>query len=328
MEPLGPRPTPRPSGTHMRGKPRRRVLRTSPATYDDKDIPSVWHSLEDPHYRRWLLRACLYEFFGALVLIYIQAASGETLLRLGLPAFVNDALGHGLAGFIAVYITYHVSGAVLNPALVLGLWLTRRFDALTALLYTIMHAGGSIAGAGLLRASLQSLTLGLGVPRLVNGITVAQGILMTSVLGAVLIWMFSMSYLRGRYFFYRNHYRFHGNSPSYPAHAALVAFGWNAGIEAAFVNSIGSGPNPIRWLGPAIITGRFQHWSVWIAGPYIGVLIGAALYGIDVALLRPDRTRVDTNQVKEADAKQRQRQGTKTALAPDPPLTVPILQEL
>lgn len=314
--------------THMRGRPRARLLRSSPDTHDKDDIPSAWHSLEDPHYRRWLVRACLYEFFGTFILIYIQAASGETLLRLGTPAFVNDALGHGLAAFIAVYITFHVSGAIFNPALALGLWLTRRFDALTVLLYSVMHVGASIAAAGVLRASLQSLTQGLGVPRLVNGISVAQGLLMTSVLGVALIWMFSMAYLRGRYFYYRNHYRVHGNSPTYPAHAALVAFGWNAGVEAAFVNSIGSGPNPVRWLGPAIITGRLQHWAVWIAGPFIGVLIGAALYGIDVALLRPDRSRIDTTQVREADAKQRWRQGTKTPLAPEPPFSIPILQEL
>lgn len=318
------------SETHMQGKPRARLFHTASSSkeIDKTDAPSFWHSLDDPQYRRWLMRACLYEFFGTFILIYIQAASAETLSRVGLPAFVNDALGHGLGAFVAVYIAFHVSGGVFNPALSLGLWLTHRLDALTAALYTLVQVAGSIAAAATLRVSLFSLTQGLGVPRLVSGVNVGQGILITAVLGVMMLWMFNMANLRGRYFYYRNHYRFHGNSPSYPAHAALVAFGWNGAIEAAFVNSTGSGPNPVRWLGPAVITGRFVDWPVWVAGPYIGVLIGAALYGLDVALFRPDRAHIDHNQEEQADAKQRQRQGTKTNLAPAPPLTIPILQEL
>lgn len=317
-----------PAGAHMRGKPRVRLFAPSFAYDKDGDTPSVWHSLNDPHYRRWLQRACLYELFGTFILVYIQAASGETLLRIGTPAFVNDALGHGLAAMIAVYITVHVSGGVLNPALTLGLWFTRRIDALTTVLYTVMQVGGSVAAAGVLRGSLHSLTRGLGVPRLVPGISAAQGLLIMSVLGVFLMWMFSMSFLRGRYFYYRNHYRFYNGSPTLPTHSALVAFGWNAGVEAGFVNSVGSGPNPVRWLGPALVTGRYANWTVWICGPYIGVLIGVALYGLDVALLRPDRTRIDKDQLQRADRVQRHRQGTKTSLAPDPPHTVAILEEM
>lgn len=291
--------------------------------------PSIWHELWDPEYRRWLLRACVYEFVGTFILIYIQAASGESLIRVGTPAFANDALGHGLAAFIAVYITYHVSGAILNPALAVGLWFTRRLDALTVALFVIVESAASIAAAGLLRASIQSLTQGVGVPRLINGVTRAQGVLIMSVLGVFLLWMFAFAFLRGRYFYYKNRYHFHGDSPVYPAHAGLIAFAWNAGVEAAFVNTVGSGPNPVRWLGPAIITGRYNNWPVWISGPFIGVLIGVVLYGIDVQVLRPDRSRIDGTHRRRALVRQKDRQGTRSYRAPDPPLTVPdIITEL
>lgn len=292
---------------------------------DSIQQPGVFHSLRDAEYRRWVLRACLYEFVGTVVLIYIQAASGETLLRVGAPTFVNDALGHGLAGLVATYICVHVSGAMFNPALTLGFWLSRRIDALTMVGYVIAQVVGSIAAAGLLRGSLHSLTLGLGVPRLVAGLSRGNGLLIMAVLGVFLFWFFAMGMLRGRYFFYRNRYRMHGNSPTYPALSALMAFGWNGAVEAAFVNTTGTGPNPVRWLGPAIVTGRYNNWVVWIFGPFIGVLIGVGIYAIDVVFLRPDRTRIDTTQQLEAAAKQGRRQQTlpHTTQSPPPPVQLP-----
>lgn len=300
------------------------TIQSRPAR-SDLPQPGLWHSFEDPEYRRWLVRACSYEFIGTLILIYIQAASGETLLRLGTPAFANDALGHGLAALVATYICVHVSGAMFNPAMTLGFWLSRRIDAVTMGGFILAQVSGSIAAAGLLRASLRSLTLGLGVPRLVNGLSLGGGLLITSILGVFMFWFFAMTFLRGRYFFYRNRYRMHGASPTYPTHSALLAFGWNGAVEAAFVNTIGSGPNPVRWLGPAIIAGRYNNWVVWICGPFIGVLIGVALYGLDAALFRPDRTRIDAWQQQQAARKQGERQGTRphSSQAPPPPGRLP-----
>lgn len=228
----------------------------------DSDAPSLWHELWDSNYRWWLLRATAYEFFGTFILIYMQAASGETLNRLGLAASANDALGHGLAAGVAVYITVHVSGALLNPAMTLGFWFSRRLDLLTVFFFTLAQVAGSIAAAGLLRASIQSLTTGLGVPRLAVGISIGAGILIQATLAVFLFWVMGMMFLRSRYFWYRNRYRVHGNSPIRPALAALMAFVWNGGVEAAFVSTVGSGPNPVRWLGPAIVAGRYAGWYV------------------------------------------------------------------
>ena len=285
--------------------------------------PSWWHSLHDPEYQLWLARACFYEFLGTFILIYIQAASGETLIRLGAPAFVNDALGHGLAGLVATYICVHVSGAMFNPALTLGFWLSARIDFLTMLGYWVMQVAGSLAGAGLLRGSIRSLTQGLGVPRLNTALSEGEGILIIATLGVFMFWFFAMAMLRGRYFFYRGRYRIHGNSPMYPAHAALMAFGWNGAVEAAFVNTVGSGPNPVRWLGPAIVAGRDNDWAVWSMGPFIGVVIGVGIYALDVILLRPNRARVNRNQEREADHRQRRRQSTPHPRAPEPPFQLP-----
>ena len=244
-------------------------------------------------------------------------ASGETLNRIGIGASVNDALGHGLGAAVATFICVHVSGALFNPAMSMAFWLTRRIDGLTALCFTAAQIIGSIASAGILRASLQSLTSGLGVPRL-TGLLLWHGVLIEAVLGAFLVWFTAMGFIRGRYYWYRNRYRHHGTSPLSGPMAALMSFVWNGAVEAAFVGTVGSGPNPGRFLGPAIVSGRLSNWPVWIAGPYIGALIGVGLYWLDVALLRPDRTNIDASHRAEADARQARRQGS--VMAPNPPV--------
>jgi len=105
----------------------------------DADAPSIWHELWDPRYRRWLMRATLYEFIGNFILIYIQAASGETLNRVGLVASVNDALGHGLGAAVAIYVIAHVTGGFVNPAITLAFWFTRRIDLLTVVCFTLVR---------------------------------------------------------------------------------------------------------------------------------------------------------------------------------------------
>jgi len=251
--------------------------------------PSIWHDLGSPHYRRWLLRATLYEFGGSLLMIFLMAASAESLVRIGNAVLTNDAMGHGMAAFIATYITIHVSGALLNPALTLAMWTIRRLDALTVVTFTLAQAAGSLAAAGILRGGLGTLTRGVGVPLLTGGVSVGQGILLEAMMGGFLFWLMAVHYLRGQYFFYKNAYHFHHPGPVRPIFSALMAFAYAAGFEAAFVTTVGTGPNPIRWLGPAVVSGSYTNWPVWLAGPYAGTLIGAGIYLVDWAFLRPER---------------------------------------
>ncbi len=290
--------------------------------------PSLWHDLGNARYRRWLLRASLYEYLGSFIFVLIMAASGESLQRLGNVVIGNDALGHGLAAFVATYIVVHISGAVLNPALAMGLWLTRRIDALTVVTYTLAEVAGSLTAAGLLRAAIGNLTRGVGVPILDPRISVGQGILIEAMLGFILFFVMVMHYMRGRYFWYGKGYRFHLVGPVPPIHSALMAFGFAGAAEAAFVTTVGTGPNLIRWLGPAVVAGTYVNWPVWVTGPYIGVLAGAVTYGIDASLLRPDRTAIDLGTAKLADRDQRRQQGTRTAHAPEPPGSIPLIEDL
>ncbi len=250
---------------------------------------SRWHNFSDPTYGRWLIRVAFYEFFGSFVLVLIQMASGESLIRLGASAGVNDIFAHGLAGYISAFMVAHVSGAVLNPALSLGLFFTGRLDFVSFIVYSIVQVCGGIAATGLFRLAMGSTVHNLGLPTLLNGISVWNGFWFEVMLGFIMMFYFAMIMLRGRWFWYKNGWHFHHQHPPRTSQLGLTSFAWNAGVEAAVVTTISSGPNPIRWLGPAVLRRQFQNWQVWILGPYVGVLLALPFYLLDAALLRPER---------------------------------------
>ena len=272
--------------------------------------PSRWANFDRPGYARWLVRAFAAEFLGSLILILFQSASAESLRRpiAGAPAtgtLIGDILGHAFGAAVPTFIFAHITTAVFNPALALGLWFLQRFDLLTVVVFTIAQVLGSFAASGLLLASLGTTRTGLGIPMLGVGISTGRGILMETGAGAIMFGFFAVTYLRGRSYRYllAYHRHFWGN-PMPAGMAALMAFMWNGAIESVFVKTIGSGPNPvrqslppatppnprqIRWLGPAILTGTYADWPVWIVAPYFGVIVGMLIYGADVWFLRPLR---------------------------------------
>ena len=46
----------------------------------------------------------------------------------------------------------------------------------------------------------------------------------------------------------------------------------------AFGPFTGAAVNPARWLGPALASGTWRDWYVWIVGPVAGGIIAAVLY--------------------------------------------------
>lgn len=308
-----PRPRPPPHDASRRATPPLPGLDLSP--------PSAWHELQRAEYVRWLVRATLFEFLGTFVMIYNQAAVGDAMLREGFAVFATaDILGHGLAAFVATFCVVHVTGAIFNPALSAGLWISQRIDALTAALFVCAQCAASLAAAAVLYGGLQDVPgLTLGVPQLHPAIALWRGVALEVVWGAILFWFTAAVFLRGRYYWYRGRYTLHGARPISAVQASIAAFGWGACVEACFVSTMGTSPNPARWLGPAVIAGEYANWPVWVVGPFLGVAGAALLYALDAAYLRPNRAFTEQGVALEAAAEQRRRQGSKTARADRPP---------
>jgi len=94
----------------------------------------------------------LAEFIGTFWLVL--GGCGSAMLAAGFPdmgiGFAGVSLAFGLTVLTIVYALGHVSGAHLNPAVSIGLWVGGRFEAKEILPYVISQILGGLAGAGVL----------------------------------------------------------------------------------------------------------------------------------------------------------------------------------
>ncbi len=92
------------------------------------------------------------EFIGTFWLVL--GGCGSAVLAAGFPGlgigFVGVAIAFGLTVLTIVYALGHVSGAHLNPAVSVGLWLGRRFDGKEVLPYIAAQVVGGIVAAAVL----------------------------------------------------------------------------------------------------------------------------------------------------------------------------------
>lgn len=92
------------------------------------------------------------EFIGTFWLVF--GGCGSALLAAGVPdvgiGFVGVSLAFGLTVLTIAYSLGHISGAHLNPAVSIGLWMGGRFNVKELLPYIGAQILGGIAAAGVL----------------------------------------------------------------------------------------------------------------------------------------------------------------------------------
>ncbi len=205
-------------------------------------------------------RKLVAEAVGTFTLIFIGAGS----IVLG-GSLVAIALAHGLAIALMVSMLGHISGGLFNPALTLGLWVTRRLDHLNTVAYIIAQFVGAAVGAlalialypdGLREAS------NLGTPMLASGVTFVQGVGIE-----VLLTVFLMLVVFGTALDSRG------------PRVGGFAIGLVITMDILAAGPLtGAAMNPARALGPALLDGTWDDHLVYWIGPIIGAVLAALLY--------------------------------------------------
>lgn len=94
------------------------------------------------------MKRYLAEFIGTFVLVF--ASCGSAVIAGELIGFVGVSLAFGLSLMAMVYAIGPISGCHINPAVTLGIILSKKMDAKYAAGYMLAQVLGAIAAAAIL----------------------------------------------------------------------------------------------------------------------------------------------------------------------------------
>lgn len=215
-----------------------------------------------------------------------EALAAFTLVFAGCGAVISDARYHGALGsvgislvfglviMVMVYATGHLSGAHINPAVTIAFTLTRHFSPRDAVAYVAAQAAGATLGALALLGVWTSRPAHLGatVPTVGAGSAFLYELLLTAFLMFVIMAVATDTRAVGA--------------------AAAIAIGGTIGLDALVGGPVtGASMNPARSFGPALVSGTWTDFWVYVAGPIAGAAAGALAY----QLIRGQRPRQDSN---------------------------------
>jgi MIP family channel proteins len=167
----------------------------------------------------------------------------------------------GLVIMVMIYATGHLSGAHINPAVTLAFTLTRHLPRAEAAVYIGAQVAGAVAAAVVLLAIWpdQPAQLGATVPSVGAGSALVYELVLTAILMFVIMAVATDTRAVGA--------------------AAAIAIGGTVGLDAIFGGPVtGASMNPARSLGPALASGTWTDFWVYLAGPVLGAAAGALAY--------------------------------------------------
>ncbi len=204
-----------------------------------------------------------------------EGMAAFALVFAGCGAIVSDARSHGALGavgvsltfgliiLVMVYATGHLSGAHINPAVTIAFTLGRHFPARDALAYIAAQLLGATAGALVLLAAWpdQPAQLGATTPSVGVGAALLYEVLLTAVLMFVITAVATDTRAVGA--------------------AAAIAIGGAVALDALFGGPVtGASMNPARSFGPALASGEWGDFWIYVAGPVAGAAMG--LFGYEL----------------------------------------------
>lgn len=227
------------------------------------------------------MKKIIAEFIGTLWLVL--GGCGSAVLAAGYPelgiGFVGVSLAFGLTVVTMAYAIGHISGAHLNPAVSIGLWVGGRFEKKELLPYIAAQVLGGIAGAGIL------YLIASGKPGFELGGFAANGygehspggysMLAALVTEVVMTFMFLIIILGAT----------HSKAPK--------GFGGLAiGLGLTLIHLISipvtnTSVNPARSTSQALFVGDWATGQLWLF--WVAPIVGAILAGVAYKYMSPEK---------------------------------------
>ena len=202
------------------------------------------------------------EFLGTFWLVL--GGCGSAVLA---AAFPNVGIGlHGVAlafGLTVVTMAYavgHISGGHFNPAVTIAFSVAKLFKWAEVIPYIVAQLTGAFLASLLMKILFPSnTTLGATLP--------AGSELQSFILEAVLTFFLMLVIL------------FTSQGSKEVGVMAGIAIGATVLLEAMFAGPIcGASMNPARSIAPAIVSGVFTSFWIYIAAPIVGALLATLVW--------------------------------------------------
>jgi len=216
------------------------------------------------------------EFFGTFWLVF--AGCGAAVLAAGVAdvgiGWLGVALAFGLTVLTMVYAVGHISGGHFNPAVSIGLWAGKRFDAKELLPYIVTQVVAAIAAMGVLyviangKAGFSAAESGFAANG--YGAHSPEGYsMLAAIVAEFVLTFFFLLVIMG------------ATDKRAPKGFAPVAIGLALTlIHLVCVPITNASVNPARSIGPALFVGGWALSQLWlfILVPIVGALAGGAVY--------------------------------------------------
>lgn len=214
------------------------------------------------------------EFIGTFWLVL--GGCGSAVLAAAFPelgiGFVGVAFAFGLTVVVMAYSLGHISGAHLNPAVSVGLWMAGRFNSKELLPYIVSQVLGGIAGAAVL------YLIASGKPGFELGGFAANGYgehspggysMLSGLVSEVVMTFIFLLVIIG------------ATHPKAPAGFGGLAIGLALTlIHLISIPVTNTSVNPARSTSQAIFVGDWalsQLWLFWVA-PIVGAVLAGLVY--------------------------------------------------
>ena len=208
-----------------------------------------------------LFNKLLVEFIGTFALILIGGAAVVQSMDTGL---VGIAFAHGFTVMIMIYAFGSISGAYINPAVTIGVFLIKAIGLKEAFLYILAQLLGAIFGAYILTIFFGSTDINIGATHPSESVSLISAFIIELVLTFFLV----NSVL-------------HCAVDNKAGKFAGLAIG-----STLFVCILAGGPmtgaslNPARSFGPMVISGDFEFILLYFLGPIGGAILAALIFKV------------------------------------------------
>ncbi len=233
------------------------------------------------------------EFIGTFTLVFIGA--GAVMLG-GAAGLVGIAFAHGLALALMITAFGHISGGHFNPAVTLGVLVTRRIASALAGVYWLMQFTGAVVASLLLWwiFPAEAITPAhLGAPVLNDLIGSGAGFAMEAIMTFFLVIAVFATAVDDR-----------------GAFKAVAGFGIGLVLTMDILCGgplTGAAMNPARAFGPELVNNFWESYTwIYYAGPAVGGVLAAVLYELlylqpKMRLPLPGRPGADVDEPRPGD---------------------------